>query len=264
MEFVVSNNTATTWPQPPSVPELNANDVQVWHIHIEDFSDSDDDLTTLLAREEQDRAQRMRVQEKKREYIIGRLALRSILSAYSGTPCDQLSFDYGPQKKPSLAEQETLPPERRLDFNLSHSGRIILIAVTLGKRIGIDVEYIEPDRADEKIAQRYFSPTEFTTLKNLPDEDRIAGFYRCWTSKEAFVKARGDGLTFPLDAFDVAISNEERAILEIRDTNEDAARWELKAIEVGDKYAATCAVEGKQLQWSQWSWPDDGKGHAPA
>lgn len=256
--------SSTLWPQPPSVPKLKSNDVHVWRIGVDLCSSAEEKGAPLLSIDEKERAQQMRVPEKRQQYVIGRASLRSILAAYSGTPCEQLAFDYGPQKKPSLARQEALPLDQRIHFNLSHSGQIVLIAVTLGTRIGIDVEYIEPERADENIARRYFSHAEFAALSDLPKGDRIGAFYRCWTSKEAFVKARGDGLSFALDAFDVAVGNEERAILEIRDADEDADRWELKAVDVGDQYTATCAVEGKALQWSQWSWPKEREDHAPA
>jgi 4'-phosphopantetheinyl transferase len=223
---------------------LNPQDVHVWRVDISAFESKQTQLFTRLSTDEQQRAERMRIEEKKLQYIVGRTALLSILADYLDTTHGKIRFDYGPQKKPALANQESRPPDQRIEFNLSHSRKIVLIALTHSKPIGIDVEYKETDRADEKIAKRYFSSAEFTALSKLEAADRMAGFYRCWTSKEAFVKALGEGLTFPLDTFDVALGDQQRRILAIRNAQQKAEDWSLKAFDVGQDYEATCAVKG--------------------
>jgi 4'-phosphopantetheinyl transferase len=247
-------NHKSGWTEPSSPPTLNPQDVHVWRIDITAFESKQTRLLARLSADEQQRAERMRIEEKKLQYIVGRAALRNILASYLDTTYDKISFDYGPQKKPTIANQDSRPPDQRIEFNLSHSGKIVLIALTRNKPIGIDIEYKETDRADEKIAQRYFSSEECRALSKLEAADRIDGFYRCWTSKEAFVKALGDGLTFPLDAFDVALTDQQRRILAIRNAQEKPEAWSLKAFDAEHEYEATCAVKGVAINWSQYAW----------
>ena len=247
-------NHETGWTEPTSPPTLNPQDVHVWRTEISIVEPNKAALLACLSADEKQRADRMRIDENKLQYIVGRAALRNILASYLDTTYDKILFDYGPQKKPAFANQDVLPPDQRIEFNLSHSHQIILIAFTRNRPIGIDVEYKETERADEKIAKRYFSPAEFAALSGLEAADRIAGFYRCWTSKEAFVKALGDGLTFPLDVFDVALADQQRRILAIRNAQENPEDWSLKALGVGQDYEATCAVKGTGLTWSQHDW----------
>jgi 4'-phosphopantetheinyl transferase len=122
-----------------------------------------------------------------------------------------------------------------------------LMGVTRGRQIGVDVERIRPALADEQMARRFFSPPEVEALLSFPPEQHAAAFFRCWTRKEAYLKARGDGLSFPLDQFDVSLSPGEPALLALLSVGGDrlaAVRWRLAEPGECPGYAAAVAVEG--------------------
>lgn len=168
--------------------------------------------------------------------MIARGYLRLLLGRYLQTDPKQLQFSYGAWGKPALT------PESRLRFNMSHSHGVALYAVTEGREIGVDVEHVRADFASDDIARRHFSPFEVAALCEGPDEDRVAGFFRCWTRKEAYIKATGRGLSQPLDGFDVTLGREEKVAL-LRTDDGTHERWELVDIAVGPEYAGALAVE---------------------
>src|SRR5262249_41616868 len=130
-----------------------------------------------------------------------------------------LRFGYGSHGKPFL-------PDIDLRFNLSHSGGWAALAVARGHEVGIDIEQIRADRATDDLAQRFFSPREWAALRALPEAERCAAFFRCWTRKEAFIKLIGEGLSFPLDEFDVTLRPDEPpALLSVRGDARAATRW---------------------------------------
>ncbi len=126
---------------------------------------------------------------------------------------------------------------------MSHSRGVGLVAVSDNREIGVDVEYIRPDFATEDIARRFFSPHEVSAFNALSKEMRVAAFFRCWTRKEAYIKAIGRGLSQPLDGFDVTLAPEAPAQL-LRADDDDASRWSLSDIDAGSDYAAALVVEG--------------------
>ncbi len=208
-------------------------------------------MQALLAPDERQRLERMLRAEVRAQYVVMRGALRCLLGAYLGCAPEAVAFSYNELKKPALAE----PGPRDLRFNLSHSGKLGLCAFTLGRHIGVDIEYTCKERATEAIAKRFFSRAEAAALAELPGAERTRAFYRCWTSKEAYVKARGDGLAFPLDAFDVAVAPPgARALLRVEGAPEAARQWRLEPVGAGDDYSATCAVAGQDLAWRFWDW----------
>ncbi|MEW6406565.1 MAG: 4'-phosphopantetheinyl transferase superfamily protein, partial [Chloroflexota bacterium] len=148
-----------------------------------------------------------------------------------------------------------------IDFNLAHSGDLALVAVARGRKVGVDVERIRQNTDLEKIARRYFSPREVSELLALPENQRFIGFFNCWTRKEAYIKAHGLGLSMPLDSFDVSLAPGEPAVLrETRPAPNEAAHWMLLALNVASDYAATLAVEGKNLEFRYWDaiWNPEG------
>ena len=158
-------------------------------------------------------------------YGAGRGRMREILGQYTQTPPGELRFAYGASGKPTLTY-----PAPSFAFNLSHTGAIAALAVAPVDALGLDIEALRPLKED--IARRYFSPAEVAALEAHPPAARTAAFYRCWTRKEAFVKATGDGLGFPLDAFDVSIdaTNPPR-LLRLAGTSASAlANWQLAHI----------------------------------
>ena len=156
-------------------------------------------LTSILSREEEERAARLIVPAASNRFRVARATLRQILSTYTRVAPEQVTFNYGPHGKPAIqADREPL------FFNLSHTTNVGAIAVSRQFKVGVDVEAWRPVRAG--VAERFFSKSEVKALDAFPGEERTAAFFRCWTRKEAVVKAMGDGLSRPLNSFDVTLS----------------------------------------------------------
>ena len=150
------------------------------------------------------RAERFYFDEDRIHFIVGRGFLRCTLASYFGVQPKQLRFTYNAFGKPNL----DLPSGSWLKFNLSHAGKLALLAVTAGRELGVDLELIRPGMAQELIPEQFFSPSEVESLRGLPEEHQDAAFFACWTRKEAYVKAKGKGLSIPLDEFDVSLAPE--------------------------------------------------------
>ena len=233
-------------------PELRSDEVQVWCAALDLEASRVQELLATLAIDEQARAKRFRFQKDRDHFIVARGLLRAILAPYLGAEPTQLRFCYGPHGKPALARESN---RNVLRFNLSHSHGIALYAVTWGREIGIDVECIRTDVEMERIAERFFSPREVAMLRALPEDLRPEAFYNCWTRKEAFVKARGDGLALPLDQFDVSLApGEAVALLDVHGDFQEAFRWSLQELNPEPGYRAALAVEGYdwQLKFCHW------------
>ncbi len=156
-------------------------------------------------------------------FIVGRGILRRIISAYLALPPSQLRFTYNEYGKPSISDDQN---DRALNFNLSHSAELILYAVTRGRSVGVDIEYIREDSATIEIAEHVFSEDEVAALKSLPTDQRTIGFFNSWSRKEAFIKAKGMGVSYPLDRFTVALAlGEPPALLKVDDDEPEATQW---------------------------------------
>jgi 4'-phosphopantetheinyl transferase len=128
-----------------------------------------------------------------------------------------------------------------------------LVAVALDREIGVDIERVRPDQMEESVARRYFSPREVAALQALDADARQEAFFACWTRKEAYLKARGDGLSFPLDQFDVSLAPEApAALLSVRGDPEEASRWSLQDLRPGPGYVAALAVAGNLERLKCW------------
>jgi 4'-phosphopantetheinyl transferase len=152
---------------------------------------------SLLSDDERARADRFQFAIHRRRFVARRGALRSVLSGYLLQDARRIEFSYGAFGKPQLVG------EYQLAFNVSKSEDLAVIAVCEGGPIGVDMEKIQSMPDAMSIARSYFTQREFDWLMSQPEADRISSFFRCWTLKEAYTKADGRGLTFPLNAFDV-------------------------------------------------------------
>jgi 4'-phosphopantetheinyl transferase len=192
----------------------------------------------FLAADELARADSFRLPRDARRFLASRGLQRVILASYARCPPDKLVFRYLEHGKP------TLPEGSDLRFNLSNCDDIVLIAVTMGREIGADVERIRADLAVEEIARDYFSEVERESLASVPAAGRHRAFFQGWTRKEAFVKAKGDGLSLPLEQFDVSLAPGQPArLLATRPDPLEAARWELMAPDFDSDYAAAVITQ---------------------
>ena len=238
-----------SWSPPPPVVEFTADDqVDIWRIPLDLPTSFIDLLEATLSADEKDRAARFHFPADQNRYIISHGSLRKILALYLHCEPDQLSFSVNDYGKPSLDQS-------RLEFNLSHSGDFALLAVTPARKIGVDVEKMRAGISADIIGGHYFSKAEMAELQALPLEQREAAFFRCWTRKEAYIKAQGQGLSLPLDSFDVSLTPDQTAILRAtRPDPAEAARWTLLSLPVPSGYEAAVAVQGKDLEIRLWDW----------
>jgi len=247
--LVHSHPPSVTWsPAPPDLG-LTAHQVDIWRVCLDLSTDLLLALSANLSTDELRRAERFHFQADKTHFIAAHGCLRYILTRYLPLEPHQLRFSANAYGKPCLS------PERGLDFNLSHSKDIALIAITLNRRVGVDIEHIRADIATEEIARRFFSEGEVSELLALPVEQRETAFFNCWTRKEAYIKAQGLGLSLPLESFDVSLApNEPASLHATRPDLQEAARWTLKHLTVDPGYVAAIAVEGKDPQFRLWEW----------
>jgi len=246
----------TSWSPAVPAPELPGDAVHVWRTGTEVSPSRLALLAGLLAPDEHARARRFLYEEDRRRYIVARGVLRSILARYLEVEPGAIEFRYGAHGKPSLAES---PGVRDVRFNLSHSYRWALHAFAVGREVGVDVERIRPETDIMGIARHSFSPVEVEALTSLPEGQRREAFFNCWSRKEAFIKAHGEGIALGLSRFDVTVRpGEPAALLRFEDGPAEAARWSMRALDAGEGYKAALAVEGEGWHLRCWEYPDDG------
>ncbi len=240
------------WHTPPTALPLNDSAVHVWRAPLDCPADRVGILFDTLAPDERAKADRFRFPIDRARFIVARGLLRAILARYLDWEPGEIAFQYNAFGKPSLRDETG---GGTLQFNVSHADGIALYAFTLGRAVGVDIESIRPEMAGERIAERFFSPREVATLRALGPELQPDAFFRCWTRKEAYVKARGEGITGALDRFDVSLTpNEPAAILAVR--GKDAARrWFLHHLAPGSGYVGAVAVEGERCLLTCWQEP---------
>jgi 4'-phosphopantetheinyl transferase len=228
---------------PHTVPRLGNNSVQVWLIEFARFSSEEEIWKTRLIAEEQERASRYRFAWDRKQYAVTRGCLRWLLGLYLGVEPLSIEIRYAEHGKPYLAA-----PYGDLQFNVSHSDGLALLAFGRGEMLGVDVELVREDVEVDEIAKRFFSPAEQAALARLPAEQRRQAFFRCWTRKEAFIKAIGEGLSLPLHQFDVSVDPEQPAtLLATRPVSTEAVQWSLHDLVVPRGYAAALAVRAQHL-----------------
>ncbi len=244
----------TEWPIRHQPPRLEADEVHVWLARLEASPARVGQFRGLLCAEEQDRAERFRFAEDRRRFILARGILRTLLGHYLGIQPREVHFHYNAYGKPALAKEPSGGP--RLEFNLAHAGGQALYAFTWERAVGVDLEPIQAEMKYEDIARHFFALEERTSLAALPPEERAQGFFNCWTRKEAYLKARGEGLSIPLEDFHVSLAPDApAALLGFRERPEEASRWSLMALDLGPGLAAALAVEGPPLRVRSWRWP---------
>jgi 4'-phosphopantetheinyl transferase len=225
--------------EPGALAPLREDEVHVWRGSLSRRAVEVARLRRLLAPDERRRAERFRFERDRSRYIVGRATLRLLLARYLETGPQELEISYGEFEKPCV--------EGGPSFNLSHSGPVVLYAFAAEGELGIDVELDDADLSKERIAERFFSPAEVSVLRALPAEVQPRAFLTCWTRKEAFIKARGDGLSLALDSFDVTLApNVPASLLRTAWCGEEPAQWSIA--DLSDRragYIAAVALRGQ-------------------
>ncbi len=192
-------------------------------------------LAGFLSPDEQDRAARFRFPYLRERFRNGRGMLRHLISQASGVPPSQLQFTYSDKGKPSL---QNFP---ELQFNVSHSGDFWACAIGSGPPLGLDIEQIRPMPDCNAIARRFFARSECSALNCIDEREKPAAFFRCWTRKEAYIKAIGDGLSRDLGSFTVSCMDEEFSM--VRDLV-TAEQWQVRSFEPAPGYAGALVTRG--------------------
>lgn len=234
------------WELSPKRHELAADEIHVWRADLEREESVIRQLEKTLSVDEQARANRFRFQRDRNHFIATRGILRELLGKYVNRAPEDLEFDYGPQGKPTLRAQ---PSRQSVQFNVSHSHGMALLGFALGRRLGVDVERVRKFTG-EKIAERYFSPQEVMELHRLPAALQDEGFFLCWTRKEAYIKARGEGLHVPLKSFHVSLTPGEPEQLQTI----DGVEWDLRSLRPDSQFVGALVGEGKSWKLRGWSW----------
>ena len=237
------------WLNAPDSLILRDEDAHIWRADLEVDEGIQSSFLKLLTPDEKNRAQKFHFAKDKRNFIAARGILRFLIGKYLEMNPAEISFQYSQFGKPSIASNNSLK------FNISHSQNIALFAFTKKLNIGIDVEFVNPKIEAKDIAANFFSTNEVLNLLALPEELQTLGFFNCWTRKEAFIKAVGEGLSFPLDKFEVSLDPDKPAKLL-------ATHWEPKAVSKWSMYSmlpetnfvGCLAIEGQVDQVNFWNW----------
>jgi 4'-phosphopantetheinyl transferase len=224
--------------------------IDVWRVCLVHGDQSEQDLCGILTPDEVARASRFHFQEDRRQYIRGRAMLRMLLSRYLETPPAEIRFQYENHGKPEIAAPQE---SRDLRFNFSDSSGLALIAVGSGSAIGVDIEKVHPLPDFLDIATRFFSAREVQAILALSENKRQEAFFACWTRKEAYLKATGYGLLYPLSDFSVSVDPDELAELcEVKGDGDIAGHWFLTDVLPGEGFRGALACKGACCRIAQW------------
>ena len=243
------------WKSPPADYKIDCNTVHVWRIYFQPTLVPDRKLTEAISAEETEKARRFVRDLDRDRYVFAHALLRLILGAYVGCEPQELVFETNEHGKPFLVSQRR---DKGIQFNLSHSGDIALIAVALGTSVGIDVEHIRSIDDAYQIVNSFFSINECQFLNSVHPADFNEAFFACWSSKEAFLKGIGKGLSYPLDKFSVIFADgESESLVRVHDERVAACSWKIVRLSCGRGYSGALAIEGLRSdpKFFQYCWP---------
>lgn len=227
------------WERASVPPPLSASDVHVWHMSVAAHARDEARLRALLDAEEQARADRFYFAPDRARYVIAHGLLRTLLAGYTQIPPRALRFGAGEFGKPALHAASA--PD--VTFNMSHSGDAVVLAVALGRAVGVDVEQWTTDLEPLLLARDFFSPVECAVLGDLPPPARFPAFFACWSRKEAYIKATGYGVSRGLDHFDVEMQGDAGSITD-RLAPDASVRWTMRDLGLPPGYSGAVVVEG--------------------
>ncbi len=237
------------WAKAPAGLQLSTAFIDVWRSPVDLPAEEIHEYHQTLSQEEQQRADKFTFPDKFEEYVVTRGLLRNALAHVLEQSPGSFKFDYTTEKKPCLGKKIN---HQSVTFNVSHSHGQVLVAVSLDRNIGIDIEKIRNNVEYEKLAKRFFSQAEYAALMQYKG-DQVAAFFATWTRKEAFVKAVGKGIVFGLAEFDVNIDPDEAPqMLVTRWDPDDVSTWQMMTIETESDYMATLVADGDVFETRLW------------
>jgi 4'-phosphopantetheinyl transferase len=228
------------WQPRTSTPTLSTGEVHVWRVELDMTGTS---WPPLLSEDERTKAERFHFARHQRRYILSRAALRILLGRYLACPPRDIDFNYNSHGKPRLAGLH-----QRIKFNVSHTNDIMLATFVLDSEIGIDIESINHDMDCMALGRRCFSTLETQIMQSLPEHEHVDAFFRVWCRKEAYIKARGEGMSHPLQRFSVSMDKHPPRLLEHLDDGRETDRWTFIDLEVAENCRAALVVESPSCQ----------------
>ncbi len=231
--------------------ELRAHEVHVWTLDGSASKVAAARFDPLLSPDEKERAMRFRFDHLRHSFVVTRGVLRCLLARYLNLHPAEIRFAYGEKGKPALASAADI------EFNATHSHGSALFAFAKGCRVGVDLEAVRPTAGAQDIADRFFCPEEAAEIRSLPPGERERAFFRCWTRKEAYIKAIGDGLSAALDGFRVTVQPGEPArLVHIAQDTVAAQAWTLDDLAPSAEFAAALAYRDRRRSLSTFAIDD--------
>jgi len=220
----------------------------VWRLSVDRDEKEIQQFIGELSAEEQKRANRMLSVKSKKQYVLSRIALKNVLYHSLEKPQNEIILQFNEFGKPFL-------PGNMPSFNISHSNKCALIAVSWDGDIGVDIEYKQERHASQKIARRFFSDDEVKDLQALPANLQVQGFFNCWTRKEAYIKGKGKGLAIPLGSFAVSLDPAESVYLKFDINDKQAVQeWNFETLDADPEYADAIAIKSSQYHLHLWDY----------
>jgi 4'-phosphopantetheinyl transferase len=242
---------------------LPDDEVHVWQVDLIAWEKEAESLFELLDSAERERAARFKFPAPRNQFVISRALLRRALGRYLGIEARAIRFQPSANGKLELAGSNDLHSDNLrhddLHFNLSHTEGVTVFAITRCRRVGVDAERIRADTNALELAERFFSPPEVQWLRSQPATQHVPSFFTCWTAKEAYIKAQGEGLSLPLSSFGVLPrSTGSELQLDVYADPQESRRWSMWQVELGPGLRAALAVEGEgcKVRLGQWPSPD--------
>lgn len=235
-----------------SFNSLPADEIHIWYGFLDQSESEYLSFIQTLSIDERMRAGRFHFQEDRKRFIARHGMLRMLLGCYLGVKASEIQFYHGKNGKPAITETFG---KGTIQFNLSHSNGVALFAFARNHEIGVDIEHIRDTPEIEQIMEQFFSIKENEVMRSLPGSQKREAFFNGWTCKEAFVKALGDGLSLPLDKFDVSlVPGESAELLRIEGDSIEASQWSIQNFKPAPDYVGALAVKSslfeiKHLQW---------------
>jgi 4'-phosphopantetheinyl transferase len=237
------------WLSTPTRLEISSTAIDVWRCRLDLTADEVEELGRCLSEQERARAERFRFADKRSQFVTTRARLRQCLALATGTPAGEIEIHVGASGKPFLAGKTR---SSEIQFNVSHTDALALIAITRGQAIGIDVESLGRS-VNSRLAEDYFSARERDAIASLPSAQVPASFFACWTRKEAVLKATGTGIAHGLDSFDVATDPEiAHCRTQLQSEDGSADTWYLETLPCGAGYAAALAYQKHPVEIRFW------------
>ena len=250
MNLSKNRSVAIDWLKPTIDSYKLNNNAHIWLIRYDQSDLLLEESKYILSDAEKQRASRFHFEIDRKRFSVTRGLLKKVLSKITSKPAQEIQFQFNKHGKPEL-----IGSSKNIYFSVTHSGNLGLIAISDLAPIGIDVEQFRKKMITEKIAKRFFSKLEVEAFLTLNENEKLQGFFNCWTRKEAFIKAVGKGLSIPLNTFDVTLKpNEPAQLLAVRYKNETSNEWVLRDIKVDDGYASAVILKAKAELFLKHYW----------